>query len=265
MPDEHAEHWQSVIKFLEILRRHWPDALAEIGCIDPAERRNRVLAAQIARWRRTPPPYPVIAAGITGGVPAVVELVAAVAALPQGRVVLPGLARHCGTEEWGEIAADPAHPQHLLAHLLRRLELDPAEVAAWPAALPSGAPPERAKLLFEAMRPANSSHAWRELPPFPRSALAGLHRLDCAGAQEEALVIALLLREAAEVEGKTAALVTPDRDLARRVAAELRRWEIEIDDSAGVPLASHAARRVPAPACSMPSLASSRRCRCSRC
>ena len=34
----------------------------------------------------------------------------------------------------------------------------------------------------------------------------------------------------------TAALVTPDRELARRVAAELRRWNIEIDDLAGVPL-----------------------------
>ncbi len=218
------------------MRRHWPDALAEIGCLDPAERRNRVLAAQVSRWRRTPPSHGVIAAGITGGVPAVVELVAAVAGLPQGRVVLPGLAQNCGAEEWGEIAADPAHPQHLLAQLLRRLELDPAEVAAWPAALSPGAPPERTRLVFEAMRPANSTHSWRELPPFSARALAGLHRIDCAGAQEEALVIALLLREAADDEGKTAALVTPDRDLARRVAAELRRWEIEIDDSAGVPL-----------------------------
>ena len=236
VPGEHAEHWQKVILFLEILRRHWPDALAEIGCLDPAERRNRVLAAQVARWRRQPPPHPVVAAGIAGGVPAVVELVAAVAALPLGSVVLPGLAQNCGAEEWDEIAADPAHPQHLMAHLLRRLEIDPAEIRAWPASLPSGAPPERTKLVFEAMRPANSSHGWRELPPFSRSVLAGFHRIDCAGAQEEALVIALLLREAADTPGKTAALVTPDRDLARRVAAELRRWEIEIDDLAGVPL-----------------------------
>src|SRR4029077_16451333 len=34
----------------------------------------------------------------------------------------------------------------------------------------------------------------------------------------------------------TAALVTPDRELARRVAAELRRWGIAIDDSGGLPL-----------------------------
>jgi ATP-dependent helicase/nuclease subunit B len=39
-----------------------------------------------------------------------------------------------------------------------------------------------------------------------------------------------------EQPGRTAALVTPDRHLARRVAVELRRWQIEVDDSAGTPL-----------------------------
>jgi len=61
-------------------------------------------------------------------------------------------------------------------------------------------------------------------------------RVDCSGAREEATTIALMMREALEHPGKTCALVTPDRGLARRVATELRRWEVEIDDSAGIPL-----------------------------
>jgi ATP-dependent helicase/nuclease subunit B len=235
VPDEHAEHWQKVILFLDILRRHWPGALAEIACLDPADRRNRVLAAQIEEWRRAPPAHPVIAAGITGGVPAVVELVAAVAALPDGRVVLPGLARDAEPEDWSGFAIDPTHPQHLLALLLDRLGLDPAEVRDWPHDGVAGSPAERRKLVFEALRPAETSGRWREERVAPR-AIEGLHRIDCPGAQEEALVIALLLREALQKSGETAALVTPDRDLARRVAAELRRWRIEIDDSAGVAL-----------------------------
>jgi RecB family exonuclease len=52
----------------------------------------------------------------------------------------------------------------------------------------------------------------------------------------EALCIALSLRRAAE-EGTRAILVTPDRTLARRVAAALDRWGIVPDDSAGEPLA----------------------------
>ena len=81
-----------------------------------------------------------------------------------------------------------------------------------------------------------SATAGARSPASPAEALAGLLRLDCAGPQEEATVIALLLRQTLEDAGATAALVTPDRDLARRVAAELRRWGIEIDDSAGAPL-----------------------------
>jgi ATP-dependent helicase/nuclease subunit B len=237
VPADYAEHWQSVLKFLAILTEHWPVALAEIGGLDPAVRRTCVLAAQAEAWRRRPPADPVIAAGITAGLPAVADLVATVAALPQGAVVLPGLARDCEPETWAEIKADPAHPQHLMACLLDRLECDPAAVRDWPApGIGPGAPAARRALAFEALRPAASSDRWRELAPLGSDAHRGLRRLDCAGPQEEALVIALLLREKLETPGATAALVTPDRELARRVAAELRRWGIEIDDSAGLPL-----------------------------
>src|SRR3546814_15042334 len=63
-------------------------------------------------------------------------------------------------------------------------------------------------------------------------------RVDCADPGEEALVIALRLRREVEKPGRTAALVTPDRDLARRVAVNLERWDIAVDDSAGRSLAS---------------------------
>ena len=86
------------------------------------------------------------------------------------------------------------------------------------------------------MRPAATTEAWHQAAPSP-AALEGLVRIDAPGPREEAGVIALVMREALEVPGRTAALITPDRRLARRVAAELGRWSIEIDDSGGVPLA----------------------------
>ena len=49
--------------------------------------------------------------------------------------------------------------------------------------------------------------------------------------------MALILREAVEVPGRTAALVSPDRLLARRVAIRLEAWGIRVDDSAGRPFA----------------------------
>jgi ATP-dependent helicase/nuclease subunit B len=94
----------------------------------------------------------------------------------------------------------------------------------------------RVRLVGEALRPAATSDAWRRLPPQPADTFDGVSRFDCASAQQEAVTIALLLRRKLETPGATAALVTPDRELARRVAVELRRWGIEIDDSAGLPL-----------------------------
>jgi ATP-dependent helicase/nuclease subunit B len=238
-PDDLAAHWQTVLRFLEILPRAWPPILEAEGALDPAERRNLLLRRQGELWRRTPPAGPVIAAGLTGGIPALVELLSVIAWLDQGAVILPGLDRCCDTEEWELIAQEPAHPQHLMALLLGALEIAPEDVREWKlsgqTAPPSGRAP-RLRLVAQALRPAAMTDAWRDLAPEPADSLAGLTRYDCASPQDEAVTIALLLRRALETPAATAALVTPDRELARRVAAELRRWDIDIDDSAGVPL-----------------------------
>ena len=57
--------------------------------------------------------------------------------------------------------------------------------------------------------------------------------IEAGNAEEEALAIAIALREAMETPDKTAALVTPDRALARRVLAALARWNVPVDDSGG--------------------------------
>jgi ATP-dependent helicase/nuclease subunit B len=238
-PADLAEHWQTVLKFLEILPRHWPAILAAEGALDPAERRNRLLRRQVQLWRRQPPTTPVIAAGLSGGLPALTELLSAIAWLDRGAVILPGLDRACSAEEWQLLAQEPTHPQHLMALLLRALEIDPVEIREWPPG-PPGAPSireARLRLVSEALRPAERTDAWRDLPPAPAAALTGVSRHDCVSPQDEAATVALLLRRTLETEGATAALVTPDRELARRVTAELRRWNIDIDDSAGLPLA----------------------------
>jgi ATP-dependent helicase/nuclease subunit B len=237
VPSDLAEHWQTVLKFLEILPRSWPGMLAAEGALDPAERRNRLLAQQAALWRRAPPADPVIAAGLVGGIPAITELVAVVAALPSGTVILPGLDRSCDPAQWAAVEADDTHPQHLLAVLLSALGVAPAEIRDWCADQNTTTPRAgRVRLVAEAMRPAATTEAWRGLAPVPAETLAGLSRYDCGSAEEEALTVALLLRRKLETPSATAALVTPDRGLARRVAAELGRWGIAIDDSAGVPL-----------------------------
>lgn len=230
---ELAQHWQETVQFLSILTEAWPKILAEEGCLDPAERRNRVLAAQAAAWRAKPPAFPMIAAGSTGTMPATAELLDAIASLPSGCVVLPGLDRDMDEEQWQ--AVDELHPQHGMKELLGLMRIDRKLVKEWGHA---GKSP-RFALLREAMRPAKVTEEWRGLTQekiLPK-ALSGLSRATFAHPQEEAQAIALMLRQALQHPDKTVALVTPDRNLAERVAILLSRWGIEANDSAGVSLA----------------------------
>ena len=143
-PAEYAEHWQLVLDFLEMLPRLWPPILEAEGAIDPADRRNRLLRRQARLWREAPPRAPVIAAGLMGGMPALSDLLSAVAWLDQGAVILPGLDRAASPEEW-ELIADGAEPSAAPdGLLLRELELTPDEVRRLAAEARSGrSPPPR--------------------------------------------------------------------------------------------------------------------------
>ncbi len=242
-PEALAEHWQITLRFLEIAGEAWPAIQAEEGAIGPAERRRRLLEEQARIWQEAPPATPVIAAGSTGSIPATAALLKTVAQLPAGEVVLPGLDRDVSEDTWRLIAADPQHPQHGLALLLEHFEVTRDAVADWPWREGSADQAARASFVNLALAPADATANWRDRAlrldtAAMTRALAGIERIDTRSVQEEAQAIALVLRQAVEQPGQTAALVTPDRQLALRVAAELRRWNLEIDDSAGQPLAA---------------------------
>lgn len=232
VPAELAEHWQVTLRFLRLATEHWPAILEDEGATDPALRRDRLTARRLQTWRERPP-GPVVVAGTTGSVPATRDLMAWASRREAGAVVLPGLDREIGKAAWE--ALNPAHPQFGLKQVLEELGRTPAEVGIWPGAEPTATAAARERVIAAAMRPAGAPPEAVD-PAVLETALAGVSRISCPGPREEACTIALLLREALETEGKTAALVTRDRGLARRVAAELRRWGIEIDDSGGVRL-----------------------------
>ncbi len=227
-----AEHWAEVKAFLSLIATAWPPLLEAEGCINPADHRNRALRALAQRLQETPPDRPIVAAGSTGSMPATAELLSVIARLPNGLVVLPGLDQDLDADSWERI--EPNHPQFSLKQLLERMEVRRDQVEAWTDAPAS---PARERLLREVLRPAPTTDAWRALaesldPP----EVTGLSLYEAADPADEAAVIALLLREALETPEQRAALVTRDRGLARRVTAEMSRWSVAIDDSAGRPL-----------------------------
>lgn len=253
-----AEHWHLTLRFLSIVTGVWPAWLAEQGVMNPAARQVALLHAQAARWRDTPLPAGdrLWAVGFTAATPSVLAVLQSVLAMDMGsgetgRLVLPWVDLSLDEADWN--ALPDGHPQSGMARLLAGLGVARADLAIWadpPAATQSATgaatgpateaasgaacPAGRGAVLASALLPAAALGEWLR-DPAPAD-LTGLSVLRTADQQEEAAAIALLLRQAIVRPGHRAALVTPDRALAGRVAVELARWGVVADDSAGEPL-----------------------------
>lgn len=247
-PDELAAHWQVTLEFLQLIIDVWPETVELMEMVDSAKRRNDLMRALVTRWTTKPPQHMVIAAGMVGTSPVVASLLKAIAHLPNGLVVLPGLDLIMSDATWDAIQChltdpddlDPArdsegHPQFAFKCLLERMKVNRGEVEVWPWTTPFDGPAARTIAVERAMAPARFTNEWRGLE-LDDKALAGVRLIEAATLGEEAQVIALAMRRQLDHPGRTAALVTPDRGLARRVAAHLARYDIAVDDSAGTAL-----------------------------
>jgi ATP-dependent helicase/nuclease subunit B len=240
---EFDTYWRITIDFLDIAIRQWPEILKGLHLADPAYRRMKLVDAQSQRIL-SGQAGPVIAIGSTGTNRATARLLAAIAHAPQGAVILPGLDTRLDAAAWTLISTHASedkepcygHPQAALARLLPILNIKREDVVHIGA--PSPALATRGAFVAEALRPADTTDLWRFFHEDVSSveltqALDGVTLIEASDEREEALCLAIALREILTHPHKTAALITPDRELARRVKAELSRWEIEVDDSAG--------------------------------
>src|SRR5664279_4068685 len=245
VPDQLDQYWQHSFECLQIARKAWPAHLSEIGKIEPAARRDLLIEAEAKRLS-THHDGPVIAAGSTGSMPATAKFLQAVAALAQGAVVLPGLDTELDEAAWqliggvrnaeGKFTTHPAsnHPQFAMHALLDKFGIKRRDVEI----LGTPAPRGRDVLVSETMRPSNATAQWHRRLAEPEivekisGSMTNLAVIEAANPEMEALAIAVAMREARHL-GKSAALVTPDRALARRVMAALGRWNLAFDDSGG--------------------------------
>ena len=247
VPEIYSVHWQQTVEFLKIVTENWPAILEARGLTSPVGRRNAVILAEAKRLTAAPPGSwpsrcaPVIVAGITGSIPATVTLMKAVLSRPDGAIVLPALDQTLDNESWNKIVpAHPEHPQFGLKKLLDGLGVRREDVALLPGIEADDNRDARNALISEVLRPSATTERWHLYTQTAdrdaaRRALDGISLINAPNAQDEAEAVALILREAVETPGRTAALVSPDRVLARRVAIRLEAWGIRVDDSAGRP------------------------------
>lgn len=245
-PEAFDQYWRITLDFLKIATAAWPEWLMERGLIDGSQRGALLIDSEIARLQ-SGSRGPVIIAGSTGTNRATARLIAAIARAPQGAVVLPDLDVALDEESWTLIRATDdgglglaGHPQAALSRLLGEMGAARSEVRTLGASEP--ALRSRGRFISEAMRPAESTHFWRRRrDALSDENIAAARRdvavIDADTEVEEGLALAIAMRAVLETPGKTAALITPDRAIARRVKAELMRWGVEVADSAGETLA----------------------------
>jgi ATP-dependent helicase/nuclease subunit B len=238
--DQFDRYWRITLDFLKIAFDHWPAWLAEHGLVDRARRAALSIDAEIGALAAGAARGPTIIAGSTGANRATARLIAAIARAPQGAVVLPDLDRDLDAAAWALLAqgGDHAvgvagHPQAILSRLLTTIGVAREDVTSLGVVNPTLR--ARARFLATALRPADTTDAWRRRDETD-DAIAGLKDVAIIVADDEnqeALALAAAMREALETPGRTAALITPDVAIARRVAAELTRWGIAVEASAG--------------------------------
>ncbi|MDF1610461.1 double-strand break repair protein AddB [Hoeflea sp. YIM 152468] len=257
--------WQLTSEFLKIARQFWPSLLEEIHRSSPARHHNAMIDVFTRGLAVSAANRPVIVAGSTGTRPSTARLIAMVAHLPQGAVVLPGLDQVMRPQHWqalaraaanqqsedGRILVDVAirsHPQYGLLHLLQSCGLEADRIGDIPEiGQLSSELAIRRRMVSSALLPASSTEAWGEPGFLPAPTVIGpgfdhVSLIEATNEREEASALAAAMRRALEprpgLPEPTAALVTPDRNLARRVVTELGRYGIQANDSGGAPLAA---------------------------
>lgn len=233
-----ARHWEASARFLDIIATYWPAHLMEEGLSDVAQHGADLRRALAKRWEAQQPTRPIIIAGSTGSIATTRDLMRVVAALPRGVVVLPGLDVDLDEDSWRAIGDQ--HPQFALKETLSALGVARSDIT--PLAEETVRGRARRVLMREALAPAEKTADWLQRldvaggAEFVKEGAAGLRLLEAVTEDEEATAVALLLREALETPGRTAAFATPDAALALRVETKLARWGIEPSVSHGRPL-----------------------------
>lgn len=231
---ELSEHREAILDLLALVHLELPRKLEGLNRTTFAKWRNQRLSHEASQLREDRIQKPIIAAGSTGTIPATRELLRAISLHPMGAIVLPGLDQNMDEESWQNLP--PEHAQFSMKNMLGEFGVKRSEVETLGLSDSS-----KAFLISELLRPTQTAEVWSKVllasHDILERATQGTGLVEARDRHIEARAIALILRNALEMsDNRTAALITPDRDLASRVSNELKRWNIAIDDSAGQPL-----------------------------
>lgn len=223
--DRFAQHWNETVRFLDIIRTQWPSILKQNNLLDETQRRILLINAYIKKIQ-THLDHHMIMAGFDGSLPCVIRLANVLKEQENADLFFYGV----DEVAFQKTPLSASHYQFNLQKIIQGTHLKADDMV-----LLGEAHQVREDLLKHAFCMPKDTQQWKKRQADFSAGLNHVHSLVCATAQEEALSIALILREVLATPGKTAVVISNNRALAERICGEMKRWGIALDDSAGIP------------------------------
>lgn len=232
VPEHLSQYWQETLEFLQIITEWYPKILQERGYTNPVARKIKLIYKQVEIWKQFPPKGRIFIAGSTGSLVPIAYMINAISEMENGYVILPHLDKILSDDDFENVGQN--HPQYGLKNLLLKMNIKRQDVKELKPSTPINENLfERETLSSYIMLNSSLDANWQTMPNVNANTLNGISKITFKTDLDETLGLALCLREMVEKNKKTL-LITPDRKIAKSVASELKRWDIIVDDSAGI-------------------------------
>ena len=239
VPDEYSIHWQETLKFLKVITEEYPKLLSQIGYLNPIDRKIKLIEAQVDFWKRNKPKGRIFACGSTGSLIPISKMLQNIANMDNGYLILPGLDKNLTEKDIKFLLSDypttnQNHPQYSLVRLVNNLGVKIADVPDLPLYDEYDATSKYRELLSsQIMAFAEMDNNVNTATGLTKEIIDGISYLNMKNEAEEVFAISHFLRKVV-FEKKKAILITPDRKIAKSVSSYLKKWNIVVDDSAGI-------------------------------
>lgn len=232
VPENLSLYWQENLEFLQIITDWYPQILKERGYLNPVDRKIKLIYKQVEVWQKYPIKGRIFACGSTASLVPISYMITSISNMENGYVVLPHLDKILSDEDFYNVGQN--HPQYGMKNLLIKMKVKREEVIDLKPLNPikNIADKDREILSSFIMLNSSLSQTWQNMPKLNNDVLNGVEKLSLNNDADETLAIAFTIRKMIE-ENKKTLLITPNRNIAKAVASELKRWNIDVDDSAG--------------------------------
>ena len=194
--------WSDIIKYSKEIEAHQYHAMA-----------SKLLTIH---WKQNPPLDPVIAAGFNECNPTTLHLLKNIYMLKKGYIIIPGFDKSIYN-------VPHSHPLYAHKKFLKKFNLRNNQVKIWPhlkICQPSGNL-RHAKIFLNSIKIKPKK--------INKNKKINIKIIECDNNQEEAIAVALKIREEITLSKKNISLVSPNKNLFKIVKYELKRWNIYCD------------------------------------